>query len=63
MKLRKDDPVFYKVHINKLIKQAEENGLSISVSTIAGNTKLDFGTDTGEIASATLITKANQEDI
>ena len=27
--LRKDDPVYYKVKINQLIKQAKENGLLV----------------------------------
>lgn len=56
--LRKDDPVYYKTAINKLIKQAKENGLKIgfellSNSNITVNTiKVLFENDIGEVAGA-----------
>ncbi|HHD2799912.1 TPA: hypothetical protein ACOTG2_000085 [Clostridium perfringens] len=32
MRLRKDDPVYYKAKINKLIREAKENNLNVAVA-------------------------------
>ena len=42
MRLRKDDPVYYKEKINKLIREAKENGLKVSINKIYGNDYLAF---------------------
>lgn len=53
--LRKDDPVYYKVAINKLIKQAKENGLEVDYEMLGNNGKITsvaiaFRNDIGEMA-------------
>lgn len=58
-RLTKDDPVYYKVVMNKLIKQAKENGLEVGYEIISSdknisNVKVLFMGDTGEIAAATV---------
>lgn len=57
--LRKDDPVYYKVAINKLIKQAKENGLDVGYEiSHVGNTitraYATFKNNIGEMACATI---------
>ena len=37
MRLRKDDPVYYKEKINKLIREAKENGLKVSINKMYEN--------------------------
>lgn len=49
MALRKDDPVYYKDKIIKLIKQAKENGLKVRVTDCGIGIK--FIHDNGEIAA------------
>lgn len=52
MRLRKDDPVYYKTKINKLIREVKENGLKVSVTKIYGNDYLAFESkETNERAS------------
>ena len=57
--LRKDDPVYYKVAINKLIKQAKKNGLEVDYEMLGNNGKITsvaiaFRNDIGEMACATI---------
>lgn len=52
MRLRKDDPVYYKEKINKLIREAKENGLKVYINKIYGNDYLTFeSNETNERAS------------
>lgn len=52
MRLRKDDPVYYKKKINSLIREAKENGLKVSINKIYGNDYLAFeSNETNERAS------------
>ena len=58
-KLSKDDPVYYKVEMNKLIKQAKENGLKVGYEIIGRANKITrvqahFMNDIGEIAGANI---------
>lgn len=51
MKLRKDDPIYYKKKITDLIKQARENGLYVYMPD--GEKYICFKSlETGEIASS-----------
>ena len=61
-KLSKDDPIYYKVAMNKLIKQAKENGLLIDYSIIenfsgVSEIRVNFEADNGDIASAVVYDK------
>ncbi|MGU8770582.1 hypothetical protein ACV3RY_15250 [Clostridium perfringens] len=53
MRLRKDDPVYYKVKINKLIREAKENNLDVVVArTLYTGVYLKFKSkETGEMAN------------
>lgn len=53
MSLRKDDPVYYKAKINKLIREAKENNLeAYAFRTFWGEIRLNFTSrETGESAS------------
>ena len=53
MSLRKDDPVYYKAKINKLIREAKENNLDVyAFRTFWGEIRLNFASkETGESAS------------
>ena len=53
MKLRKDDPVYYKAKINKLIREAKENNLDVFVTrTLYAGVYLNFKSkETDELAS------------
>jgi hypothetical protein len=57
--LRKEDPVYYKVAVNKLIKQAKDNGLNIGFITSGNGSnhirkiEISFENDIGEKACAT----------
>jgi hypothetical protein len=58
--LRKDDPVYYKTAVNKLIKQAKDNGLEVGF-ILSGNgngnyhqVEVSFKNDIGEMACATV---------
>lgn len=42
--LRKDDPVYYKVQLQKLLKQAVDNGLSVEIK----ENEISFTNDIGE---------------
>ena len=62
--LRKDDPVYYKVAINKLINQAKENGLEIGYEIDGRKDKITkigicFMNDIGEMAIATAYENKN----
>jgi hypothetical protein len=57
--LTKDDPVYYKVKMNNLIKQAKQNGLEVgyeinSTNNKVKNAKVLFMNDIGEVAAATV---------
>lgn len=53
MSLRRDDPVYYKEKINKLIREAKENNLDVFVARILHiGVYLNFKSkETGEMAS------------
>lgn len=53
MRLRKDDPVYYKAKINKLIRESKENNLDVVVArTLYTGVYLNFKSkETGEMAS------------
>lgn len=60
--LRKDDTVYYKVAINKLIKQAKENGLEVGYEINERDGKVTsigvcFMNDIGELAIGTVYKK------
>lgn len=62
MGLREDDPVFYKVQMQKLIDKARKNGLKVDFSTYSGLTeetmKIYFRDPCGsDCAAATLVKK------
>ncbi len=59
--LRKDDPVYYKNSIKALIKQAEENGLIISIGFNENNINLNFKAENGDVASVKLLRMRNRE--
>lgn len=42
--LRKDDPVYYKVQLQKLLKQTVDNGLSVEIK----ENEISFTNDIGE---------------
>lgn len=54
MRLRKDDPVYYKVKINTLIKDAFDNGLKVDVKIYNDKVGLMFKSDNGDRAEAVL---------
>jgi len=55
MTLRKDDPVYYKVIIEKLIKQAREKGLEVDIDLYG----VKFANkQTGEVALAKIYKSA-----
>lgn len=61
-KLSKDDPVYYKAEVNKLIRQAKENGLEVGYEIIGHANKItrvqvQFMNEIGEIAGATVYEK------
>jgi hypothetical protein len=62
-RLTNDEPVYYKVEINKLIKQAKEYGLEVGYEINSSNNKIKkakvlFMNDIGEIAAATVYEEA-----
>lgn len=58
LRLRHDDPVYYKCAIQELLEEAKENGISISLGEdVGGQTKLYFKADNGECAGAVLLEK------
>ena len=48
IKLRKDDPVFYKCAVTDLLREAKKNKLIISIEQRDANTTLYFENDIGE---------------
>jgi hypothetical protein len=64
-RLTKDDPVYYKVEVNKLIKQAKQNGLEVGYEINSSDNKIKtakvlFMNDIGEIAAATVYEEAEK---
>lgn len=55
MQLRKDDPVYYKDKITKLIKQALKENLKVKVKVLENGVKIYFKADNGEIAGVKLL--------
>lgn len=49
-KLRKDDPLYYKETMKKLIREAEENGLNVYYKESHTGTMVYFKNDIGECA-------------
>lgn len=55
-KLTKDDPLYYKTRLNKLINQARNNGLELSISyNSISDIRINFEADNGDIASVHLL--------
>jgi len=56
--LREDDPVYYKVQMQKLLDKARKNGLKVDYSVYDGpherGAKILFRNDVGECAGATI---------
>ena len=57
MGLRKDDPVYYKVMLQRLLKQAKNNNLELSLGNRNDKSTLYFTADTGESAGVVLVEK------
>ena len=47
---RKDDPLYYRDKINKLLAQAQREGLKIIVTTTSDEAKLQFKATNGDTA-------------
>lgn len=54
MKLRKDDPIYYRDKINDLLKQAMIEGLELAVNILDNGVEVCFIASNGDIASITL---------
>lgn len=54
MGLRKDDPVYYKVKVNELIKQALNEGLSVQCQYLEDGVRISFVANNGDIAGVEL---------
>lgn len=54
MSLRKDDPVYYKVKLNELIKQALNEGLSVQCQHTNDGVRISFVADNGDVAGIEL---------
>lgn len=55
MNLRKDDPLYYKQKLAELLRQAEENGLTIDIGQPErGNYRIYFKNDIGECVGTNL---------
>lgn len=52
--LRKDDPVYYKVKLNELIKQALSEGLSVQCQHLKDGVRVSFASNNGEVAGVEL---------
>ena len=55
MKFRKDDPMYYRDKIGKLIIQAKKEGLKVVVGSIENGMKLYFEAPNGDIVGLNLI--------
>ena len=56
--LRKDDPVYYKITISQLLKQAKENGLEMYIGENPGKSIiLYFKANNGDCAGVKLMEK------
>lgn len=54
MAFRKDDPLYYTEAIKKLIKQAKENNVEISVPTQDSNIRIYFIGENGDTVGVTI---------
>ena len=54
LKLRKDDPIYYRNKINGLIREAFNNGLKIETKISIDKTIILFKADNGDIAEVAL---------
>lgn len=54
MALRKDDPIYYKVKLNDLIKQALLEGLTVQCNHLKDGVRISFVADNGEVAGVEL---------
>ena len=52
MKLRRDDPVYYKLKINTLILEAFKNGLKMQTKIYDDKVSLLFKADNGDVAES-----------
>jgi len=55
MKLRKDDPLYYKLKINELLRQAQNEGLAIGCEETNGKVRISFTACNGDCCSVNLI--------
>lgn len=53
--MNKSDPMYYKIKIEQLIKQARESGLEMSLSNNGFQYKVNFKSDNGECCGAILM--------
>lgn len=65
--LRKDDPVYYKAAVNKLIQQAKDNGLEVGYEINERSGKVTsigvcFMNDIGEMAIGTVYKEGAVKD-
>ncbi|MFT8313192.1 MAG: hypothetical protein ABF633_02935 [Clostridium sp.] len=54
MALRTDDPVYYKIKLSDLIKQALNKGLKVECQHLKDGVMVSFVADNGDIASVSL---------
>lgn len=54
MDLREDDPIYYKVKLNKLINQALENGLTITGKHLDNGMIIAFEASNGDVCGVEL---------
>lgn len=55
MGLRKDDPVYYKLRLKKLIKQALEQGVSLQIVHLNDGARVSFVANNGDVAGVDLL--------
>ena len=65
MGFREDDPLFYKMQLQKLLNKARKNGLQVDASTYDGprerNVKVLFrDPESGECAGVTIVKREQQ---
>ncbi len=58
-KLRKDDPVYYKVMLNDLFKQALNEGLTVQAQHLKNGVKIYFKASNGDISGVNLLENGN----
>ena len=61
-KLRKDDPVYYKVKMQELIQSAKDNGVKITIGRNRCGTYIYFCAGNGEVAGVTIVEKEREDE-